>query len=76
MKIYKMFNNCYCKEFCVICKKIFEADSIIIYESKNGYVCYDCIKENKIIINKKQEEMIKESNKELSENAEKIKRQE
>ena len=43
MKIIKKPNNTFCKELCVKCGRMFDADSLVIYECKKGYVCYDCI---------------------------------
>lgn len=42
--IEKKPNNAFCKEYCVICARWFDADLDYIYDCQelNGYVCYDC----------------------------------
>jgi hypothetical protein len=48
IKIEKKPNNVFCKEKCIKCNRTFDADLNYIYETKLGYICYDCA-ERKII---------------------------
>lgn len=37
-------NNIFVKEICCLCKGIFDANSMSLYEIEGfGYICYDCI---------------------------------
>lgn len=40
----RKMNNCFTKEYCIRCKRIFKADRNYIYDTNEGYVCYDCVK--------------------------------
>jgi hypothetical protein len=46
IKVEKKHNNTFCKERCIKCNGFFDADLNYIYDTKFGYLCYDCVEKS------------------------------